>query len=97
MVFDFLLLFQWLNFSSLLERKKNKMIDKIRPSITEVVELFEYKKTNKDYWDGSKLHKQVVNKALLITKVLYLRFSFFFLTILLVILSMHKMRYVPYK
>ena len=48
-------------------------------SVIEAVELFEYGKTNKGYWDGSKLHKQVVNKALLIAKALYLGYSLLFL------------------
>ena len=37
----------------------------------EAVKLFEYRKINKRYWDGPKLHKQVVTKALLITEALY--------------------------
>lgn len=55
------------------------MIDKTRLSVTKVVQLFEYKKTNKDYWDRFKPYKQVVNKALPITKTLYLGYSLLFL------------------
>lgn len=47
------------------------MIDKTRLSVTEAVELFEFEKTNESYWNGSKLHKQMVNEALPITEALY--------------------------
>ena len=46
---------------------------------TEAVEVFEYGKNNNRYWDGAKLHKQVVSKALPIAKVLYPRYSLLFL------------------
>lgn len=45
----------------------------------EAVELFEYRKANKRYWDRFKLYKQVVNKALLLTGILYLGYSLLFL------------------
>lgn len=45
----------------------------------EVVELFEYRKNNERYWNGPKLHKQVVTKALPIAKTLYLGYSLLFL------------------
>lgn len=35
------------------------------------VEIFEYRKNNDKYWNGAKLHQQVINKALLIAKALY--------------------------
>lgn len=41
--------------------------------------LFEYRKSNKDYLDKPKLHKQVVNKAVLIAKALYLGYLHLFL------------------
>lgn len=44
-----------------------------------MVELFKYRKNNERYWDGPKLHKQVVNKALSIAKMLYPGYSFLFL------------------
>ena len=47
--------------------------------ITEAVVLFEYGKANEGYWDGSKLHQQVVNKALPITEALYPGYSLLFL------------------
>lgn len=45
---------------------------------TEAVELFEYEKNNERYWDGAKLHQQVVNKALPIAKALYPGYSLLF-------------------
>lgn len=79
MVSDFLLPFRRLNLSSLSEGKKKKVIDKTKLSVTEAVELFEYGKTNKGYWNGSKLHKQVVNKVLPIAEALYPGYSILFL------------------
>ena len=37
------------------------MVEKTRLTVTEAIELFEYKKLNKGYWDRLKLYKQVVN------------------------------------
>lgn len=79
MVSDFLFSFGRLNLSSLSEGKKKEVIDKTRLSVTETVELFKYKKTNEGYWDGFKLHKQVVNKALPIAEALYPGYSLLFL------------------
>ena len=45
----------------------------------ESVEIFEYGKNNDGYWDGAKLHQQVVNKALPIAEALYLGYSLLFL------------------
>ena len=42
------------------------------------MELFEYGKSNESYWDGPKLHKHVVNKALSIAKALYPGYSLLF-------------------
>lgn len=55
------------------------MVDKTGLSVTEAVELFEYGKTNEGYWDGAKLHKQVVNKALPIAEAFYPGYSLLFL------------------
>lgn len=44
----------------------------------EIVKIFEYKKNNDKYQDWAKLHHQVINKALLITKILYLGYFFLF-------------------
>lgn len=53
------------------------MIEKIRLTVTKAVELFKYGKLNESYWNKPKLHKQVVNKTLLIAKALYLSYSLF--------------------
>lgn len=79
MASDFLLPFGQLNLSSLLIKNKKEVIEKTEPRITEAVELFEYGKSNKGYWDGSKLHKQVINEALPILKALYVGYSLLFL------------------
>ena len=79
MASDFLLPFGRLNLSSLSEEKKKEVIDKTGLTVTEAVELFEYGKSNEGYWDGPKLHKQVVNKALPIAEALYLGYSLLFL------------------
>ena len=55
------------------------MIKKIGLIFREAVELFEYGKNNEKYWDGPKLHKQVVTKALLIAEALYSGYSLRFL------------------
>lgn len=78
MVSDFLFPFDQLNLSSLSEKKK-KLIEKTELTITKTVKLFKYKKLNEGYWDGPKLYKQVVNKALPIAKALYLRYLLLFL------------------
>ena len=44
-----------------------------------MVEVFEYRKNNNRYWNGVKLYKQVVSKALPIAEALYLRYSLLFL------------------
>lgn len=61
------------------EKKKKEMIDKMRLTIMEAMELFEYKKSNKGYWDRFKLVKQVVHKILLITEALYQGYLLVFL------------------
>ena len=79
MALEFLLLFGRLNLSSLPEDKKKEVMEKVEITITEAVVLFEYGKANKGYWDGPKLHQQVVNKALPIAEVLYPGYSLLFL------------------
>lgn len=44
-----------------------------------VVELFEYGKNNRRYWDRPKLYKQMINKALPIVETFYLGYSYLFL------------------
>ena len=78
MASDFYLPFSQLNLSSLSEKKK-EVIEKTGLTVTEVVELFEYEKSNEGYWDELKLHKQVVNKALPIVGALYPSYSLLFL------------------
>lgn len=46
---------------------------------TKAVGVFEYGKNNNWYWDGAKLYKQVVSKALLIAKTLEPGYSLLFL------------------
>ena len=43
--------------------------------VIEVVEIFEYRKSNNRYWDGPKLHHQVITKALSIAKAFYPGYS----------------------
>lgn len=79
MASEFLLPFGRLNLSSLSTEKKKEVVEKTGLTITEAVELFEYGKSNEGYWDGSKLHKQVVSKALPIAEALYPGYSLLFL------------------
>lgn len=79
MASDFLFLFSRLNLSPLSKEKKKVIIGKIGLTVTKAVELFEYGKSNKGYCNGPKLYKQVVNKALPITKALYPGYSLLFL------------------
>lgn len=50
-----------------------------RLTVTEAVELFEYGRNYEGYWDGAKLHEQVVFKALSIAEAFYPSYAFFFL------------------
>lgn len=79
MAFEFLLPFDRLNLFSLSKKKKIEVMEKTRLSVTEAIKLFEYGKANERYWDGRKLHKQVVNKALPLAKALYPGYSLLFL------------------
>ncbi len=47
--------------------------------MTEPVEVFQYGKNNEGYWDGAKLHRQMVDKALPIAEALYPGYSLSFL------------------
>ena len=71
--------FSWLNLTFLSSEKKKVVVEKCGLLETEAVEVFKYGKNNNGYWDGAKLHKQVVSKALPITKALCSRYSFLFL------------------
>lgn len=79
MTSDFLLPFGRLNLASLDEKKREEVVEKARLVDTDAVEIFEYGKNNDGYWDGAKLHKQVVNKALPIAEALYPGYSLLFL------------------
>ena len=79
MISEFLLLFGCLNLFSLSKEKQQEMMEKTGLTFREAVELFEYGKNNKRYWDSSKLHKQVVTKALPIAEALYPGYSLLFL------------------
>lgn len=71
MILEFILSFGRLNLASLSSEKRQEMIEKSGLMYTELVEIFKYGKNNNGYWDGAKLHQQVVNKALSIAEIFY--------------------------
>ena len=75
MILEFLLPFGRLNLASLSPEKRDEVVEKCRFVSTEAVEIFEYGKNNDGYWDGAKLHHQVMKKALPIAQVLYPGYS----------------------
>ncbi len=79
MTSEFFLSYRRLNLASLTPKKREEDIQQAGLQKIEVVEIFEYGKNNDSYWDKTKLHKQVVNKALPIIEVFYPRYSFYFL------------------
>ena len=79
MVSDFLLSFGWLGFSHLSDADQNSLLTATGLTEIEAVEIFEYGKNNNGYWDGPKLLKQIVEKAVPITKALYPGYSFLFM------------------
>lgn len=79
MTSEFYLPYGWLNLASLTPEKRKKVIQQTGLQKIEAVEIFEYGKNNDGYWDGAKLHKQVVNKALPIAEALYPGYSLLFL------------------
>ena len=79
MVSEFILPFGRLNLASLTPEKMQEVMEKTSLMHTEAVEVFEYGKNNDGYWDGAKLHQQVVNKALPIAEALYPGYSLLFL------------------
>ena len=79
MVSDFLLPFGRLGFSHLSPNDQKSLIATTGLSETEAVEIFEYGKNNEGYWDGPKLLKQVINKAIPIAEALYPGYSFMFM------------------
>lgn len=54
-------------------------MEKVAITVSEAVVLFEYGKANERYWDGPKLHQQVVKKALPIAEALYSDYCLLFL------------------
>lgn len=79
MVSDFLLPYGRLNLSSLSPEKEKEIIESKSLTVTEAAELFEYGKNHEGYWDGAKLHEQVISKALPIAEALYPGYSLLFL------------------
>ena len=79
MVSEFILSFGRLNLTSLSPEKRQEVLEQTGLNHTEAVEIFEYRKNNDGYWDGAKLHQQVVNKALPIAEALFLGYSLLFL------------------
>lgn len=43
------------------------------------MKIFEYKKSNNNYWDRPKLHYQIITKAFPIAKIVYPDYFFLFL------------------
>ena len=79
MTSEFLFPYGRLNLASLTPEKREEVIQQTGLQEIEAVEIFKYGKNNDEYWDGAKLHKQVVNKALLIAEALYPGYSLFYL------------------
>lgn len=79
MTSEFIFLFGCLNLAFFTPERRNEIMKQMNLVVTEAVEVFEYGKNNERYWDGVKLHKQVVSKALLIAKALYSGYSLLFL------------------
>lgn len=79
MTFEFIFPFGQLNLAFLTPEKKAKIVIQYGLIKTKAVEVFEYGKNNDRYWDGAKLHKQVISKALPIAKALYPGYLLMFL------------------
>ena len=78
MVSEFIFPFGHLNLALLSPKKKEEVLKKSGLMYTKLVEIFEYEKNNNEYWDRTKLHQQVVNKALPIAETLYSSYSLLF-------------------
>ena len=79
MASKFLLPFGRLNLFSVTPERREQIKEETRLVEREAVEIFEYGKNNDGYWDGAKLYKQVVDKALPIAQALYPGYSLLFL------------------
>ena len=64
---------------SLTPERREQIEEKTRLVETKAVEIFKHRKNNNEYWDGAKLHKQVVDKAVPIIQALYHGYSLLFL------------------
>lgn len=64
---------------SLLDNKKEEIRQKTRLITIEAMELFKYKKKDRNYENKEKLHDQVVNKTISIFKAFYPGCYFIFL------------------
>ena len=78
MTCEFLLPYGRLNLASPTSEKR-EVIHETGLLEEEAVEIFEYGKNNDGYWNGAKLHQQVVNKALTIAEALYPGYSLLYL------------------
>lgn len=79
MTSEFILPFGRLNLASLSPERREEIVQETGLIETEAVEVFEYGKNNDGYWDGAKLHQQVVKKALPIAEALFPGYSLLFL------------------
>lgn len=68
-----------LDFLHLLSNDQDFLLAATSLIDTEAVEIFEYRKNNDEYWDGPKLLKQVIEKAVPIAEALYPGYSFLFM------------------
>ena len=79
MASEFLLSSDRLNLSLLFQEKRDEIITKTGLTVTAAVELFEYGKNHEGYWDGVKLHEQVISKALPVAEAFYPGYALLFL------------------
>lgn len=70
MISDFLSPFGQLGFSRLSNDNQNSILAATVLTGTGVVEDFEYEKYNDGYWDGHKILKEVIDKAVPIVEAL---------------------------
>ena len=78
MTSEFIFPFGRLNLASLSPKRREEILQETGLIETKAVEVFEYGKNNDGYWDGAKLHQQVVKKALPIAKAFYPDYSLLF-------------------
>lgn len=79
MISDFLFPFGRLRISHLSNEGQNLFQTATGLAEREAVEIFEYGKNNDGYWDGPKLLKQVIEKAIPIADALYPGYSLLFM------------------